>query len=850
MSKHSGQNNNQQKTACGIAAHQAFNGLEWRRGAVLSFLMLLALMTFVGHVKASTISAGFSGEVRQKQIPSNDQSYRVAQMRTSMENWQSNAFSAIDMQRRLDALSRDKDDHKTRPRKRRRAVVKKRKIAKPVLPKTIKIKKAAALKSVQSTKSKVETVEFTGIVREPVKLQHCLQKAGYYNGLITGELDDATLYSYLAFRDGKNLKHRPNNLYDPVIQKALFALCPAENGLSKLKLIVASATEKKKVLTKPVQVASKKAVTVQKVTRKKTIILKPMRKIAVSKAPLTTASISTNKKQTRLPGVISRDTLLEKSFASDVLVATDSTADQLRGKKRVAQLSGASSSFPVKRSTQRSMAAKPAAKKKIQASGERMASLAGKSSSAFPKRVSISDLAMVQQVNPNTCSPQKHEPALAMSSSPVMSTRRPLSSVRTARIYDDGPMITGAISSTPRSGLRALKRRARLLQTVQMEKTCLPQDLYDLLAMTHGQNSEISVCKQDCLPAPKTFSKGQKALFGKQYNINWCGAGCLGIADSLPLREVMKIEREASVHVCMAPQTRLTSAVKKGLDRSGINASIRALYERLPGGYGNADNIAVIIGNRNYGRDINVNDAGHVNAAAMKALLVEQLGYKTANVIMVKDATRKDFVRLFGRRGDVRGDLQKRLKANRDARLMVYYSGHASSSGLGMDNYLLPVDAIAGIEDKTAYSLATLYDNLRELDARTTQLFLEAGFNTNRSHMVLAPNIAERRVNVAPIVPVRGLTVFTAATGDQKPLVDHETGIGLFTRYLMSGLAGKADESPIGNDDRNIGSVELYVHLASKVRLAARKTLGLRQNPTLSRTDNLFLSQLSRRSRR
>ena len=218
--------------------------------------------------------------------------------------------------------------------------------------------------------------------------------------------------------------------------------------------------------------------------------------------------------------------------------------------------------------------------------------------------------------------------------------------------------------------------------------------------------------------------------------------------------------------------------------------------------------------------------------------------------IVVNDARRADFIHLFGRKGNAEGELKKRLRANPNAQLMIYYSGHASSSGLGLNNYLLPVDAILGVESKTAYSLGVLYDNLRELDARTTQLFLDASFNANRAPMILAPNISERRVNIAPIVPVRGLAVFSAATGDQKPLVDHETGLGMFTRFLIGGLAGKADERPIGNGDRIIDSVELYVHLAANVRLAARKTLGLKQNPTMSRSDNLFLSQLSRAPRR
>jgi hypothetical protein len=773
-----------------------------------------------------------------------------------VENWQKNVFDAIDMQKRLDSLSKLRKQQAKRDKVRHRATRKRKAFVRPKLKRKKSLKKNESKTAGKHDSNKNKSAKTAGIVREPAKLQRCLQTAGYFKGVITGRLDDATLLSYLAFREDKKLLHRPNNLYDPVIQKTLFALCP-DNSLSKLNQIVTNALGKTPTFVKAVRGTPANKMGVMKTAMKKNVREKQSRKGVDSNAPVTTASIrpvqKNNKKQARLPGAGKKDSASEEAFAKDVLAATRQPFGNVLAKgktQRLASLgstiSSRSSSFAMKRGS--------ASNKKLPppAMSTKVASIARVGSSLYSKRLSISDLAMVQPVNPNTCSPQTHEPAVAMSSSPVMSSARPASSVRIARAFDDGPVVTGAIGpSSSRSPLRkSLKKRSRLVQTVSNEKACLPQDLYDLLAATHGRKTDVSVCKPDCLPAPGSFSQGQKELFAKQYKIKWCGTGCLGIADPLALQEVMKIEREARVHVCMTPQRRLTSAVKNDLDVDGINQLIRSLYDRLPGGYGNENNIAVIIGNRNYGRDIRVNDAGHVNAAAMKALLIEQLGYRKSNVIVVKDARLDDFVRLFGRRGDVRGELQRRLKANPDAQLMVYYSGHASSSGLGMNNYLLPVDAIAGIEDKTAYSLGVLYDNLRELDARTTQLFLEAGFNADRRSVVLAPNIAERRVNVAPIVPVRGLAVFTAATGDQKVLIDHETGIGLFTRYLISGLAGKADERPIGNGDRIIDSVELYVHLASNVRLAARKTLGLLQNPTLSRSDNLFLSQLSRKPRR
>jgi uncharacterized caspase-like protein len=87
--------------------------------------------------------------------------------------------------------------------------------------------------------------------------------------------------------------------------------------------------------------------------------------------------------------------------------------------------------------------------------------------------------------------------------------------------------------------------------------------------------------------------------------------------------------------------------------------------------------------------------------------------------------------------------------------------------------------------------------------------------------------------------------VFKASDRDQKTIKDPEYGIGLFTRYLIEGLAGRADEAPLGNDDKRIDTVELYVYTADAVRTAARKSFGLEQKPLLSKIDNLVVGNLT-----
>jgi hypothetical protein len=447
---------------------------------------------------------------------------------------------------------------------------------------------------------------------------------------------------------------------------------------------------------------------------------------------------------------------------------------------------------------------------------------------ASASRLHVSDLMSPRPVDPNTCAPQ---PGGLLS-------------------MDAGsePSVTGALAGSGAEMPRQAARRADLRTTpIEDARSCLPRDLYDLLSGVYGEKPELTVCQSDCLPAPESFNDGQRSLFAKQYAINWCGSDCLRIGDPMPLDDVMRIERDSNTPVCINPQSMLMKSSDQSRDREGVTPAIRALFDRLPGGYGNADNLAVIIGNRNYAAGIGSAPAAHLEADAMRALLVGLLGYKADNVIVVKDATRDDLVRLLGGKDGGDSELARRLKTNPNAQLAIYYAGHAGSGGLGFENYLLPVDASAGKEADAGYALEQLYDNLRKLDARSTLLFLEAGFGGRRDGAVLPPNVSERKVMVAPVTPVRGLAVFTATEGDQQPLIDAETGLGLFTRFLITGLAGKADAKPFGNADSILDSVELHVHIAQNVRLAARKTLGLMQSPTLSRADNLFLSQLSRK---
>jgi hypothetical protein len=290
---------------------------------------------------------------------------------------------------------------------------------------------------------------------------------------------------------------------------------------------------------------------------------------------------------------------------------------------------------------------------------------------------------------------------------------------------------------------------------------------------------------------------------------------------------------------------RLPAAIG-GADAGERVVEIRTVFKDLPAGVKNEGNIAVVVGNQDYLGDLPDNPDGKADADAVMALLVDQLGYKQENIIDLRDATLSDFDRVFGSASNPEGELAKRIDKKDPGDVFIYVASHGMvKEDDAKEAYLLPVDAKLDDLDKTAYPMQELYDHLGKIGARTIMLMLEANFAKNLDELINPPNLPELEVEAMPVNPVPGLAVFKASDRDQKTIKDPEYGIGLFTRYMIEGLAGRADASPLGNDDKRIDTVELYVYTADAVRTAARKSFGLEQKPLLSKIDNLVVGNLT-----
>ncbi len=362
---------------------------------------------------------------------------------------------------------------------------------------------------------------------------------------------------------------------------------------------------------------------------------------------------------------------------------------------------------------------------------------------------------------------------------------------------------------------------------------CLPDDLIAFLHRAHGTAVAAPRCDNNCLPAPKGLPQSQLDDLQKKAGIVWCTV-CITVDSHLSLEDVQRIERTGNLSLCAKPALQLPRHVAFiRTPNLKVFTRTRELYRTLPPAPEDDNAIAVIIGNRSYAK-LAPSETSRNDAGAMYSFLTEHLGFRQDNIIDLRDATKADFEKLFGAEPGSDGELARFVRAHPDAKVVVYYSGHGATDSAHGDTYLLPVDTEPYRDEMGGYKLSTLYGNLAKLGAKSVLVLLETEFGRDHSPYLLPPNLPETVTSALPKSPLAGLTVILAADRGQRRLVDTTYDIGLFTRYLIEAMAGSADLSPVGNGDGQIDDAEIYAYTAALVRLAARKTFGLLQNPAYS----------------
>jgi hypothetical protein len=375
------------------------------------------------------------------------------------------------------------------------------------------------------------------------------------------------------------------------------------------------------------------------------------------------------------------------------------------------------------------------------------------------------------------------------------------------------------------------------------QQQCVPKDLHALLVAAYGPRPGLRACEAACTPKPLAMSPAELDALGRRNGIEWCD-DCVRLGGYLPLADILRLESLTKTKLCMADALCRAPGY---VDARGVNTieKVRTLIRKYPLTAGKEGGIAVVVGNEVYGSGLPRNASGHNDADAVVTLLTEQLGYRKADIIDLRDATRKDLERVFGSAEQPEGELARRVRQNGRGDVFVYVSSHGAADAASGRSYVLPVDTRFDQLERSAYSTEQLEANLGKVGAQQVMLMLEVSFGSAISDLIDPPNLPESEIQVFPQTPIAGLAVFTASDRDQKTLDDPEFGTGLFTRYLIEGMAGQSDVPATGNADRRIDMVELHVYTSHMVRMAARKSFGMEQKPLMSEVQNLVVGKLA-----
>ena len=240
--------------------------------------------------------------------------------------------------------------------------------------------------------------------------------------------------------------------------------------------------------------------------------------------------------------------------------------------------------------------------------------------------------------------------------------------------------------------------------------------------------------------------------------------------------------------------------------------------------------VAVIIGNTDYSSRIpRVEFAGN-DADAFRKFVIDVLGYDPENIIDLRNATKAQMETAFGNDRSPEGQLWRYLDPKGRSDVTVFYSGHGVPGLKDKRGYLLPVDADAETPEINGYSLDTLLGNLGKLETRSVSVFLDACFSGDSQKGMLIQGASG--ITIAPKLPDRSsaMTIITAAQGDQVASWDLKAKHGLFTKHLLDGLYGAADQKEYGNNDGQVALSEVSEYLDDRMTRAARRSYGRHQN--------------------
>ena len=320
--------------------------------------------------------------------------------------------------------------------------------------------------------------------------------------------------------------------------------------------------------------------------------------------------------------------------------------------------------------------------------------------------------------------------------------------------------------------------------------------------------------------------------------------GVIGIKTKAALKKWQKTNG-------MTPLGKITRPVVESLERAASKRLAQIEERRVAEAKRAAESkkiknphaVAVIIGNSNYGsRAPSVKFAGN-DADAVKEFIIKKLGFRTGNIIDLRDASQAELLTTFGSDKSFKGKLFDYVRPKKSD-VVVFYSGHGVPGLRDKRGYLLPVDGEPNRAELSGYPIDLLLKNLAKIPSRTMKVFIDACFSGDSPKGMLIRAASGLTVKIlAPKSEKQKMIVITAAEGDQFASWDEDAKLGLFTKHLLEALKGVADKKDFGgNNDGKVTLGEVKYYLDEEMTYQARRRFSRDQRATVSGDPSTILS--------
>ncbi len=240
---------------------------------------------------------------------------------------------------------------------------------------------------------------------------------------------------------------------------------------------------------------------------------------------------------------------------------------------------------------------------------------------------------------------------------------------------------------------------------------------------------------------------------------------------------------------------------------------------------------AVLVGINDYA---NLSDLTFCKAdAEALAKRLEAVGFPKDNVLLLTDgaADAKDLPTKANIETRIRNVLQ--VASEGDLVLLGFF-GHGMS--IRNTTYLCPSGARVASPEQTMIRLSAVYSWLDRSKATYKLLWIDACRNdplvdSTRSVKEFARSTTDfaRSLKDAP----EGILAMASCAAGQKSWEDADLKHGVFTHFLLEGLAGRADRQEKGNRDGRVSLLELYNYANIKTRRFVLREKDQVQTPEL-----------------